>query len=41
MIWAASSRYLWDATNAAVGDANNDGRPDTTLIQAFWRPERG
>ena len=38
--WAASSRYLWDATNAAVGDANNDGRPDTTLIQAFWRPEQ-
>ena len=33
--WAASSRYLWDATNAAVGDANGDGRPDTTLIQAF------
>jgi hypothetical protein len=38
--WAASSRYLWDATNAAVGDANDDGRPDTTLIQAFWRPEQ-
>ena len=38
--WAASSRYLWDATNAVVGDANNDGRPDTTLIQAFWRPEQ-
>jgi Peptidase family M1 domain len=38
--WAASSRYLWDATSAAVGDANNDGRPDTTLIQAFWRPEQ-
>jgi hypothetical protein len=38
--WAASSRYLWDATNAAVGDANGDGRPDTTLIQAFWRPEQ-
>jgi hypothetical protein len=38
--WATSSRYLWDATNAAVGDRNNDGRPDTTLIQAFWRPEQ-
>ncbi len=37
--WAASSRYLWDATNAAVGDANNDGKPDTALVQAFWRPE--
>jgi hypothetical protein len=38
--WGASSRYLWDATNAAVGDANNDGKPDTTLIESFWRPEQ-
>ena len=38
--WGASSRYLWDATNAAVGDANNDGKADTTLIQSFWRPEQ-
>ena len=37
--WATSSRYLWDATNAAVGDANGDGRPDTTAIYAFYRPE--
>ena len=37
--WATSSRYLWDATNAAVGDANGDGRPDTTAINAFYRPE--
>jgi hypothetical protein len=37
--WGTSSRYLWDATNAAVGDANNDGKPDTALVQAFWRPE--
>ncbi len=37
--WATSARYLWDATTAAVGDANGDGKPDTSLIQAFWRPE--
>ncbi|MGZ8391243.1 MAG: M1 family metallopeptidase [Gemmatimonadales bacterium] len=37
--WATSSKYLWDATNAAVGDANGDGRPDTTAINAFYRPE--
>ena len=37
--WATSSQYLWDATNAAVGDANGDGRPDTTAIHAFYRPE--
>ena len=38
--WGASPQYLWDATNAAVGDANNDGKADTTLIEAFWRPEQ-
>jgi hypothetical protein len=38
--WAASPRYLWDATNAAVGDANGDGKPDTALVQSFWRPEQ-
>jgi hypothetical protein len=38
--WAASGRYLWDATNAAVGDADGDGRPDTALIQSFYRPEQ-
>ena len=37
--WATSSRYLWDATNAAVGDVDGDGRPDTTAINAFYRPE--
>ena len=37
--WATSSKYLWDATNAAVGDANGDGRADTTSINAFYRPE--
>jgi hypothetical protein len=38
--WATSSRYLWDATTAAVGDARGDGAQDTTLIQSFWRPEQ-
>jgi Peptidase family M1 domain len=37
--WATSSKYLWDATNAAVGDANGDGKPDTAAIHAFYRPE--
>jgi hypothetical protein len=37
--WATSSRYLWDATNAAVGDPDGDGRPDTAAIHAFYRPE--
>ena len=38
--WATSARYLWDATTAAVGDANGDGKPDTSLVEAFWRPEQ-
>ncbi|MBA3497410.1 MAG: M1 family metallopeptidase [Gemmatimonadales bacterium] len=38
--WAASSRYLWDATSAAVGDATQDGAPDRSLVQAFYRPEQ-
>ncbi len=37
--WGTSADYLWDATNAAVGDANGDGTADTTRIDAFWRPE--
>ena len=37
--WATSSKYLWDATNAAVGDANADGKPDSAAIHAFYRPE--
>ena len=36
--WAASGRYLWDATRAVVGDAGADGRPDTTAIYTFYRP---
>jgi hypothetical protein len=38
--WATSSRYLWDATSAVVGDANGDGRADTTAIYSFYRPEQ-
>jgi hypothetical protein len=38
--WAASAKYLWDATHAVVGDATGDGRPDTTAIYAFYRPEQ-
>jgi aminopeptidase N len=38
--WAASAKYLWDATSADVGDINRDGRPDTTAIFSFYRPEQ-
>jgi len=38
--WAASPKYLWDATTALVGDANGDGRPDSTAIYSFYRPEQ-
>jgi hypothetical protein len=38
--WATSAKYLWDATSAAVGDANGDGRTDSTAIYAFYRPEQ-
>jgi hypothetical protein len=38
--WGASARYLWDASNAVVGDATGDGRPDTTVIGSFYRPEQ-
>ena len=37
--WGASAGYLWDATNAEVGDADGDGGPDTTRVDALWRPE--
>lgn len=35
--FGTSNRWLWDATRAAVGDANGDGRPDTTAIHTFFR----
>jgi hypothetical protein len=38
--WATSARYLWDATTAQVGDANEDGRADTAAIYSFYRPEQ-
>jgi hypothetical protein len=38
--WGTSSRYLWDATHAVVGDATGDGRPDTSAIYSFYRPEQ-
>ena len=37
--WVASSKFLWDATLAVVGDRDRDGRPDTTAINTFYRPE--
>jgi hypothetical protein len=37
--WGASSVWLWDATHAVVGDVEGDGRPDTSLVQAFYPPE--
>jgi hypothetical protein len=37
--WGASSKYLWDATIAVVGDRDRDGRPDTVSINTFYRPE--
>ncbi|MDQ3950099.1 MAG: M1 family metallopeptidase, partial [Gemmatimonadota bacterium] len=38
--WGTSDQYLWDATIAATGDANGDGRPDTAAIHTFYRPSR-
>jgi hypothetical protein len=37
--WGASGKFLWDATVAVVGDRDRDGRPDTTAINTFYRPE--
>jgi aminopeptidase N len=37
--WGTSASYLWDATNAVVGDADADGTTDTTRVDAFWRPQ--
>jgi hypothetical protein len=37
--WGTSASYLWDATNAAVGDADGDGSEDMARVEAFWRPE--
>lgn len=37
--WGVSSKFLWDATVAAVGDRDGDGKPDSTEIHTFYRPE--
>jgi hypothetical protein len=36
--FGTSDQYVWDATHAAGGDANGDGRPDTTAIHTLYRP---
>ncbi|HRR09152.1 MAG TPA: M1 family metallopeptidase [Rhodothermales bacterium] len=38
--WATSDKYIWDATRAAVGDLNKDGKTDYSMIHAFYRPEK-
>jgi hypothetical protein len=38
--FAASDHYLWDAAAARVGDADGDGRPDTAMVHALYRPSR-
>ena len=37
--FGTSDRYLWDATSAVVGDRNGDGRPDSAMIHAHYRPD--
>jgi hypothetical protein len=37
--FATSNRYVWDATRALLPDAHADGRPDTVLVNAFYRPQ--
>ncbi|MHB1168312.1 MAG: M1 family metallopeptidase [Longimicrobiales bacterium] len=37
--FATSNRYVWDATRAILPDAHGDGRPDTVLVNAFYRPD--
>jgi hypothetical protein len=37
--FGASSKWLWDATIALVGDRDGDRKPDTTAINTFYRPE--
>jgi len=34
--FGASNRWAWDATHAAVGDHDGDGRADISRIQSFW-----
>ncbi|MEP6495436.1 MAG: M1 family metallopeptidase [bacterium] len=37
--WGASSKFVWDATIAVVGDRDRDGKPDSTAINTLYRPE--
>ncbi len=37
--FATSDRYVWDATRAILPDAHGDGRPDTVLVSALYRPQ--
>src|SRR5690606_9082939 len=37
--FATSNRYLWDATRARTPDADGDGRAETVLVNALYRPE--
>lgn len=39
--FGASPEYLWDGAAAVVGDRDRDGRPDTALADALYRPEAG
>jgi hypothetical protein len=36
--FAMSNRYLWDAAAAVLPDAMGDGRPDTVMVHALYRP---
>jgi Peptidase family M1 domain len=38
--FGTSDQYLWDATIATAGDADGNGRPDTTSIHTLYRPSR-
>lgn len=37
--WGTSNQWLWDATRAAVGDRDGDGRPDTTEVHTMYRAQ--
>lgn len=37
--FAASPRYLWDATRALLPDADGDGREEVVAVHALYRPE--
>jgi hypothetical protein len=39
-VFGLSDKYLWDATNAEVGDLDGDGEPDRCMIHSFFRPDR-